>query len=643
MTSLDLAAIVRELSGRIVGCFVDNVYQLDDGSILLKLRGPEGGLSLIGDVMGRLSLTQAEYSKPKKPPAFCSLLRSRVRGGRVVGVRQLGDDRVVELEVRARGEVYRVIFEFVRGFNVILVDKEGVIVGCLHPKRMRDRSLVPKEAYRPPPTRGLSPSSASLEEFLEALQRAGGKLAGALVRGLNLAGEVAEEVCERAGLSKDLKVEELSREEASRLFEEVKRLLAEVREGALTPHVLAVDGKPTTVLPLIFRSLKGEVRPYPSFNEAVDAYFVLLRAEKEAEAKEESLEKRIKQLEEVIGQQRAKVEALRREAEAKRKAAEALMSKLPFVEEVLTKLREELKVGGSQRVMDLVSRGLLRPIVAVDLSSKKAYAELEGLRAELSLELSAAQNASRLYEEAKEDERKATSAEKVLERTMEELEKVRAGIVKIEEAKRRVEEPRPKPWYYKFRWFISSDGLLVVAGRDASQNEVLVRRYMEPNDIFVHAEVHGAPAVVIKGAGPNPPEATVKEAAQFAVSYSRAWREGRLLADAYWVLPSQVSKTPPSGQYLAKGAFMVRGERNYVRGLPLQVAVGVNEEGELMAGPPSAVAKRSKRYVVLVPGELSSSKLAKEVVKGLGLNDSWVNEVQRLTPPGGRILRVVKV
>ena len=45
---------------------------------------------------------------------------------------------------------------------------------------------------------------------------------------------------------------------------------------------------------------------------------------------------------------------------------------------------------------------------------------------------------------------------------------------------------------------MSSDNLLIIAGRDAQQNEMIVKRYMDRGDIYVHAEIHGASSVVIK-------------------------------------------------------------------------------------------------------------------------------------------------
>lgn len=53
-------------------------------------------------------------------------------------------------------------------------------------------------------------------------------------------------------------------------------------------------------------------------------------------------------------------------------------------------------------------------------------------------------------------------------------------------------------WFEKFHWFISSDNYLVLAGRDAAQNENLIKRYFRRHDIYVHADVHGASSVIVK-------------------------------------------------------------------------------------------------------------------------------------------------
>ena len=79
-----------------------------------------------------------------------------------------------------------------------------------------------------------------------------------------------------------------------------------------------------------------------------------------------------------------------------------------------------------------------------------------------------------------------------------------------------------------------------VAGRDAQQNEMLVKRYMAQPDIYVHADLHGAGSVIIKNpSGGQVPPKTLNEAGQMAVCYSAAW-ESKVVTSAYWVESSQV-------------------------------------------------------------------------------------------------------
>lgn len=146
------------------------------------------------------------------------------------------------------------------------------------------------------------------------------------------------------------------------------------------------------------------------------------------------------------------------------------------------------------------------------------------------------------------------SAERKTKQTLKELETIK-----------NIHKARKVYWFEKFYWFISSENYLVIAGRDQQQNELIVKKYMKPQDIYVHADVHGASSVVIKN--PNgqqqvPPK-TLNEAGTMAICYSVAW-DAKVITNSYWVYGEQVSKTAPTGEYLTTGSFMVRGKKNYL-------------------------------------------------------------------------------
>ena len=178
-----------------------------------------------------------------------------------------------------------------------------------------------------------------------------------------------------------------------------------------------------------------------------------------------------------------------------------------------------------------------------------------------------------------------------------------------------------KEWFEKFHWFTSSDGFLVVAGKDTVSNEVLVKKYATQEDVVFHAEISGAPFVVVKAEGKTISEQTLHEAGEFAASFSRAWRENAGSADVYWVKVDQLSKSGPSGESVPHGAFAVVGKRNWTRNVPLKTAVGiiVNEETSYVGGPVDAVKAKTKTYVVLSPGDTQGKDLLKQILKSLML------------------------
>jgi len=138
------------------------------------------------------------------------------------------------------------------------------------------------------------------------------------------------------------------------------------------------------------------------------------------------------------------------------------------------------------------------------------------------------------------------------------------------------------------------------------------------------------------------------EVAQFAASYSGAWRSGHFSADVYSALPSQVSKTPEAGEFVSRGSFIVRGERTYYRNVPLSTGIGLMLEphAAVIGGPPSAVRDKVKAFVELRPGQFEPNDVAKKVLRILKekLPEDDVKalkgilnteKVAAFTPPGG--------
>lgn len=184
--------------------------------------------------------------------------------------------------------------------------------------------------------------------------------------------------------------------------------------------------------------------------------------------------------------------------------------------------------------------------------------------------------------------------------------------------------------FTNYRWFINSDGNLVISGRDASSNDSVVRKYLGERDIYFHADIHGAPSVVMKVKNP-PTEVGIEEAASFAWCMSKAWNAGFGNGAVYYVTKSQVSKTPESGEYLAKGAWVIRGRKNFVTHLELKIAIGFQyyeNRAYVVSGPPSSIKGKK---VIIIPGD-GKEEIVTEISSYLGVDKDSVYPV---LPPGG--------
>jgi len=239
---------------------------------------------------------------------------------------------------------------------------------------------------------------------------------------------------------------------------------------------------------------------------------------------------------------------------------------------------------------------------------------------ELDLSKSIEDNAAKYFEDAKVARKRIAGNKKaiIIGTTIQKERELNAEAKAKSKQILKEKVQRKKKWYEQYRWFFSTDNLLVVGGKDAISNEQIVKNRMKKNDTYFHADVFGAPHCIIvapeelNGKEFTPPENSMNEAAIFAVTFSKAWEESRPQADAYSVKPEQVSKSAKSGESMGTGAFMIYGERNWFKKTPLSCAIGFfHREKILMCAPIPAVKKHCNFVIELKQGSVSKEKTAK--------------------------------
>jgi len=663
MTSVDVAAVVLELKLTIVGSRVRNIYQINRKTLILKLYKPnEPTLQLLIEAGKRLHLTSYVEKKPVRPPAFCMALRKYVRNSVIVDVQQYMFERIVVITMKTGKGNFQMVIECFGEGNVILVNAENKILQALLYKRMKDRNILRNESFQHAPPSGANPLEISLEET-ERL-RSFGKLevVKALTRMLSIGGLYAEEILLRAQIDKKKSCESLTNQELNEIFLQIRETFSPLINGNLSPRVILNEKKEEVdVIPFPLKKYEGfPCKTYSGFNEALDEFYAKSVVKEKVLESSVEIEKKLAKQQRILERQLKALEKAREEADKNRKIGDLIYAHFNQLQFLLKKINDEKQAGKSwiQLMHEIeAEKEKGKPpfsyLKSVDPKLLTLNISINNLSFSLSLRHPVQKSAAKYYEKAKKACAKLEGLEKAIQETRDKIEQLKLQVLKGEIEP--VEKPRKvlkRAWYEKFRWFKSSDGFLVLGGKDASTNEVLVKKHMEAHDIVFHADITGAPFVLIKTEGKSPPEQTLTEAAQLAASYSRAWKLMLGALDVYWVRPEQVSKAAPSGQFIKKGAFMIKGKKNYVKGVPLRLALGVLLKDDrliVVGGPPTAIAKLTRLKVEIVPGEERSSKLAKKIRARLAemapenLRELILNlpldEIQRFIPSGrGRII-----
>ncbi len=611
LSSFDLKALVAEWQG-LVGGHIDKAYQKGD-EVILRLNIPGREKAELYTKSGHWLCLHEVEEKPETPPAFAQTLRRLVGNARITAVEQRGFDRIAVVTVEHGSESLRIIFELFGKGNLIVV-RGDTTLACLYPASYKDRLVRPNEPYAFPPA-GVDPLELDRAGFVKAIREAKGQVVRMLASVLNLGGQYAEELCLRAGVDKDTKVKDLADAQIDALYTALNNVTVAV-EQERRPAVLSKDGRAIDATPIELLQHAGADREeFPTFNEALSRYLAV--AEPEAAVADEATSK----YERRIAQQDETLKALREEIVRYEAQALFLYGHYAVFDELLKALRE-----GREPPADAQIKAVDRKAHTVTIG----IADFDAIVLDTEKDVTA--NAQTLYEKRRDAQLKAQRVEEAIEATRKEMEAARKKAVRV--AKRPKVKGTKGMWFDAYRWTLSSEGFLILGGRDARTNDQLVKKHLKEGDRYAHADLHGAPSTVVKE-GSRAGEATLREACEFALAYSKAWPAGIASGSAYWVLPEQVSKQAESGEFLPRGAFVIRGKRNYVHDLPVRLAIGeVEVEGhrKIMGGPVSALAARSPRYVVLAPGREDRERVAKRLATAFEVP---IEEITRALPTGG--------
>ena len=600
-TSLDVRGMVTSLSrdSSILGSRVLNIYDLNPKTFVFKLStlGNTKEFLLVESGV-RFHLVDELVKKEAFPSGTAMALRKNLKNKKIEKIEQIANDRIIAIQFGVGLTALRLVVELYAKGNVLLIDASDTIVLVLRQfaydedNALKKGQKFPFHLFLTSPGYLLAGSSREKRELVESaiIGTESEKTAVSSLVPFAHPGLVTAALAAQG-------------DKVDRVMNAADWIVEKFKEASESPggYSNGTDFSPVAV------GKNCSLSSGQSFSQCVREFFGQGDKVKEERQLSQYRETVLLRLAKTRSDQETRIVKLRESIDRLQVEADTLLSDLPTVDETLLRLLQLTALG-----LDWTEISDRRPADCEQLDFEKGRAKVHGVWIEI--ELTSRQNVAKLFEQKKAQQAKLTKTEIQINKTLLELERqAKLDIAKFEHKinSRKMHMNKRKFWWEKFLWFVSSENVLVLAGRDAQQNELLYKRYLKAKDIWIHADVAGAASVVVKSSSGRdyPPIASLVEAGQFALCLSKAW-ESKIVTSAYWVFADQVSKAAPSGEYLGTGSFMVRGRKNYLPHARLEMALGlmflVTEESRVAAD-----GRREERKVTseLVVRDLEADRL----------------------------------
>eukprot|EP00924_Labyrinthula_sp_SR-Ha-C_P008776 snap_masked-scaffold_2-processed-gene-2.10-mRNA-1 protein AED:0.09 eAED:0.10 QI:0/-1/0/1/-1/1/1/0/867 len=614
MTLLDILCLTEELKQKLCGMFVQNIYDLDSRSFCLKFSKPDQPKLFLTITQRCFYVTETLASENTSLPSnFAIKLRKHIRKKKLFDFKTLGKDRVIKLDF---GQFF-ILVEFYASGNILLTDSEYKILSVLRIYSVNDNKVAVNYTY--PLENVVEVLNKPGDESLLSLRRAarkvegGKKVSNVLFSKFSSVSKFGKDVLlhgmAMVGLDVNKELLELDEEEQQKLFEGllIAHELLENTSKRMEYNISFVDtggsgAKAYNSFDCVrFKQYENQglqFIKFESFNEAVREFFSKLnshRIERQLQTVKNAAEKKFNK---VKKEQTERIEKMKEDSEVEVQKAQLILSSLQVVQNCLavinSALENSLDWGEMQQLVDNEKKKgnpVAKIIKKLNLEKQKVEVILEGESVVLDVSKSAQANADQYFQKSKRSVRNAKIAAKVSGKLISEAENKMSKDIETQTNQRNIKmsklsKKRTAFWFEKFHWCLTSSGNLVIGGKSSQQNEVLVKRYLRKNDLFIHADLHGAPTVILRAKSSDinlTGDYTnnvlpfnlrdVNEACTFAVCRSKSW-ESKKLNKVYYVFANQVSKTAPSGEYLSVGSFMIRGRKNFVSVNRLEMSFG---------------------------------------------------------------------
>ncbi len=530
-----LALCARELSDALLDARIDKIFEPTRDEVVLNLRTRTGNPRLFLSARSgsaRACLTREAFENPQTPPSFCMLLRKHFTGGRLLAVRTLPDERIIFFDFQCTNEMGDTVVNTMaaelmgRYSNLVLVQTknlanpaaEGKIIDALKRVDFEDsavRQLLPGLTYTlPPQPQKISFLNGDMDALLAAVRGKDLPVADALIKTTGGVGPVVcREAAYRAFGGCDTAADRMTDTDAAALRAAIGAIRSVYARGGTPTAVTAPDGRPIefSFLPLTQYAGGAEEMPFASYSELLEGYYAAKDKAERLRQKSRDLARTVRSLHE----RAVRKAAARREEQAQSAACEELRV---FGELLSANLWAVERGAKSVRLTNYYNGGEVDIPLDVRLTpsanAQKYFKEYKKKQtaARMLTELIAESDAEAAYLESVRYEVETAEGEAALAEIRAELKS--QGYLKYYKARDKKQKPAD------FLRYESTDGFLILVGRNNAQNDKLTLKTARGKDVWFHVKnAPGSHAVVMSG-GRNVPDSTKTQAAILAAVHS---------------------------------------------------------------------------------------------------------------------------
>ena len=409
----------------LVGSRIDQFGRPELNKVVLKLRSREKGtVRLLIDLSGWAYLTKTTISTESNQGVFVQKVRKLIKKSRIEAIEQINGDRILSISFIRKEEKVTLIFEMFHKGNIVLCSDDKILA-VMRKQKFRHRSLQAGLPYQSPPS--IDPSTVDFDIFHDKLINSQRGLGAALTIDCNIGGDISTLICKNLRIDKE---SDTSVANSKQIYDELKKIINDIIEPTI---FVDANGERFTVSTF---DLGMELdSKFPTLDEAIEDYISNL----------EPVKKEVKSSDQVrVDHQNKAIVKYNVKSKVYREKGNIIFSKLNEI----------------QKMIDFEN---IEDEVVIELDDTKILIDKKK-----SLEA----NASSYFDKSKEMDRKA-------ERTREVI-----ASKPVSKPQKKIIKNKNIEWFERFRWFITTEGEIAVAGKDARSNEQVVKKYLKTNDRY---------------------------------------------------------------------------------------------------------------------------------------------------------------